>query len=310
MTKKRLILYWVLAAVIALSYFCFCAEVFGQWQSGVKPILGRQVKWAHPLSKGLVVLWPFNEGTGNKVFDLSGNGNHSNTFVGTAPTWTGGKYGSAVLFPGTDEYAEIPDSPSLRSTEITVSIVVNVSAFNAYCGIITKEEYSDKNSWRLYFGAAGNNVRFLIDKLGNLATFGYSEAPINLNEWVHIVGTYDGTIIRLYINGVLKDSDVFTDGMAQWDAPIRIATLGGVGHTEFLACIVSHATIWNRALSASEVNQLYREPFCMFEGDISVAQMYDYGEAPAPSGQFITIQMTAIPLFILFTAICFVKGRK
>ena len=69
----------------------------------LKPTRGICLNRSHPLSRGLVGLWLFNEGSGNKVFDLSGNGN-TGTLQGTTPSWTSGKYGSAVLLPGTDEY--------------------------------------------------------------------------------------------------------------------------------------------------------------------------------------------------------------
>ena len=50
-----------------------------------KPFRGIQINWAHPLARGLVGVWLMNEGTGNKIYDLSGN-QHIGTFENT-PTW-------------------------------------------------------------------------------------------------------------------------------------------------------------------------------------------------------------------------------
>ena len=48
-----------------------------------KPPLGIQIDWSNPITKGLVGCWLFNEGSGDKVYDLSGNGN-TGTLTGMA----------------------------------------------------------------------------------------------------------------------------------------------------------------------------------------------------------------------------------
>ena len=55
-----------------------------------KPILGRGINWGDPLARGLVGYWLMNEGVGNKVYDLSGNG-RTGTISGAL--WTAGKFG-------------------------------------------------------------------------------------------------------------------------------------------------------------------------------------------------------------------------
>lgn len=75
-------------------------------------------------------------------------------------------------------------------------------------------------------------------------------------KWTHVVSTYDGAVGKLYINGVLNNSvsDAFglpssTDGWYlghRWD---NTTTLNG---------FIDDARIYKRALSASEVKQLYQ----------------------------------------------------
>jgi len=72
----------------------------------LKPPLGSLPNFGHPLTRGLVGLWLMNEGGGNIVQDLSGNG-----YIGTLNdvTWQAGLSGTTTLFPGVSgDYINIP----------------------------------------------------------------------------------------------------------------------------------------------------------------------------------------------------------
>ncbi len=84
------------------------------------------------------------------------------------------------------------------------------------------------------------------------------------NVWQHLVGTYDGTAINAYLNGVLVDSSPLTgairyegtEGLFVGNGPIYVGqeakgTLGLYRH-------------WGRALNADEVKYLFDEPYAMF----------------------------------------------
>ena len=62
----------------------------------------------------LVGYWPFNEKTGKKAEDASGNGNDGKLIDG--PKWVEGKFGSALEFGGDGSYVEVADDPSLDLT--------------------------------------------------------------------------------------------------------------------------------------------------------------------------------------------------
>ena len=302
MTKKHLILYWVLAGVIALSYFCFCAEVFGQWQSGAQPMLGRQIDWAHPLSKGFVGLWLFNEGSGNRVNDLSGNRTIFDDWT-NSPVWVPGglDFENAVTTQWITSNS--PAISAIGTGNYTLILGLKVEAYNVNnCGTFTFGVFDP--SWVM--DSSGHP--YIYDGGNKTASSGV--VPIGVDTVVAYVreGTGAGQL-KYYIDGVSAGTSTHSDSI---NAPSTV-TIGSDRDSSSIYDydgVVRFVYLYNRALTSSEVSQLYREPFCMFEGDLTVAQMYDYGEAPAPSGQFITIQMSVIPLFILFTAICFVKGRK
>jgi hypothetical protein len=74
-------------------------------------------------TKNLVAMWLFDEGTGKRVKDSSGNRHHGK-FAAGKPTWVDGKFGTALEFRGGDE----PDW-----VEIDIPVAVNTVDFTFGC---------------------------------------------------------------------------------------------------------------------------------------------------------------------------------
>ena len=102
----------------------------------------------------------------------------------------------------------------------------------------------------------------------------------------------------VYVNGVLVRTDAQTGTINAGDDSLAIGALSDNegGRTAYWEGMIDHVLIYNRALTAGEIQKLYREPFCMYEED-SVAMMYDYSGAPAPTGQVIMI--STVPIVLL-----------
>ncbi len=70
----------------------------------------------------------------------------------------------------------------------------------------------------------------------------------------HLTGTYDGTAVRIYVDGVLKQSKPSTTAIKATNGELFIGSAGGgfnwVG-------TIDEVRIWNRALTANEVKQVY-----------------------------------------------------
>ncbi len=270
------------------------SSAFGQW-SGVKPMLGRQVNWAHPASKGLVGFWLFNEGSGNTVFDLSGKGN-TGTFTGTAPSWSAGKFGSSVLLPGTDEYIDAGDFSGLMPND-TFSVSIWVKQIGqAPNSTMIGQVTPSSDGWMLY--QHGNSpieffvYNYTVDKASG-------SAPLTLKKWTHLVGVSTSTYTYLYKNGVLDGSAA--KGAGSYAVPGGTLKMGKYGgNANYLNGQIDLPMVWNRALSASEIALLYREPFCMFEQD-NIALMAV--EAPAPGGGQV-IMITSLPILFIGLYLC------
>ncbi len=278
-----------------LIILLLCSSAFGQFQQ--KPMLGEQVNWIHPLSKGLVGLWLLNEGSGNKVFDLSGNGN-----IGTLQADTHfvpGKFGSALDFDGTGDYVDvgsISSIPGAFSISLWAKRGTVVPANNVIVG---------------WGGGGSNYAGLMVYENGNVihsvdsgGTRGiWSGIWTDKSDFHHLVFVTDGigenSAIRLYFDGVNKGDK--SEEVSSFTA-FRIAELIQLAARAFDG-IIDHATIYNRALSASEIALLYREPFCMFEKD-DIAMMEASIPPPAVGGQVILISM--FPIFFVLVPAFFV----
>ena len=218
------------------------------------------------LQQGLVGHWTFDSSTisGNTVADVSGNGNNGTMMNG--PTVIPGVEGQALSFNGTDQYVSVPNSSSLNPNVISVSFWVKsaVAAQNFYAAMVNKRllgNTSPFNVWSFDTNPSGNTYDFCItNNAGSGPTYGQwclSNGVLS-TSWTHIVGTYDGTTQKLYENGVLVASQPVNITLASSTLPVAIGwdnSTGGVN--QHFNGAIDDVRIYNRALSATEVNQLY-----------------------------------------------------
>ncbi|MDD4872457.1 MAG: PKD domain-containing protein [Kiritimatiellae bacterium] len=77
-----------------------------------------------------------------------------------------------------------------------------------------------------------------------------------LGAWKHLSGVFDGSVLSIYVDGVLKDSSSFPGGLKQTTSPLNI----GCDYNNpgsFFNGGIDEVRIYNRALSSNEINQLY-----------------------------------------------------
>ncbi|SVE26743.1 uncharacterized protein METZ01_LOCUS479597, partial [marine metagenome] len=207
---------------------------------------------------GLVAYYPFN-GNAN---DESGNG-HDGTVHGA--TLTTDRYGSsskAYAFNGINQSIRASHHNDLNPAHFTLSAWINPATTpTGTLGrrIVSKE--GALNSGRYGFGLNQNGQK----KLG--VTANHNGGPggganggttlFTAGQWYHVVGTYDGTTMRLYVNGISEDSANHTISLSS-NEPLGIGNLPGntgTSEDEFDGKI-DDVRIYNRALSAEEVAQL------------------------------------------------------
>ncbi len=224
----------------------------------IKPVLGSQLNLGRHLSKGLVGLWLLNEGSGNKVFDLSGNRNDG-TFTGMVD-WVSGKFGSAtkILVGGNITLSLSAYDMGIRRHATFVSF------FRIHNITSARSLFSDWNSslgMNMFTNNDGTCVCYVYPNNHRVTkTFAF----VNNIDYM-MVAVMDGANLYLSVNAGPQESVVLGEDIGNSVSPLNIGergdASGSANHT------VHAAYIFNRALSASEIALLYREPFGMFERD-------------------------------------------
>jgi len=199
---------------------------------------------------GLVGAWGFEEAGGTTATDTSlahNDGTLSNVTRGT------GKYGAGLTFNGTSSWVTVPASSSLDlGGAMTLEAWVNPTGLTAndFNTVMLRERTSNAMSYSLYANNDNNRPSGHVSTGGTeVNTAGTAQIP--LNAWTHLATTYDGSTLRLYVNGTLVSSKAVTGTIDASSLPLRIGG-NNVWH-EYFKGTLDELRVYKRALSASEI---------------------------------------------------------
>ncbi|HJV66231.1 MAG TPA: Ig-like domain-containing protein [Geomonas sp.] len=204
-------------------------------------------------STGLVAAYSFNEGTGTTVADKSGNGNNG-TLSNT--TWTTGKYGNALSFNGTSSKVTINDSASLHlSSGMTLEAwVLPTRISTAWQDVIYKGAdiyYLEATS--PYSSAPGGSV-----KINGTSYGAFAPSALTANTWAHLAVTYDGSTVRLYVNGALVSSRSMSGTIGSSTYPLQIG--GDSLYGEWFSGKIDEVRVFNVPRSQSQIQSDMQTP--------------------------------------------------
>jgi hypothetical protein len=198
---------------------------------------------------GLVAAYGFNEGTGSTVGDASGGGNNGTQ---TGASWsTTGKYGNALSFNGTASWVTVADTAALHlTTGMTVEAWVRPASTSGWRSVLTKER-SNGLSYALYGYANSGKPPGVYGNTGGSDSGASAGSALPLNAWSHLAGTYDGSTLRLYVNGTQVATQALSGSLVSSTAPLRIG--GNSVWGEYFSGLIDEVRVYNRALSPTEI---------------------------------------------------------
>ncbi len=224
--------------------------------------LWEQIAWmpeaAQTINDGLVGHWTFNEGHGSTAYDYSTNTNHGTLHN---PNWPQGP-GYALDFNGTSNYVNAGNDVSLDITEeVTIVAWVTLNA-NAV----------GDDSWRAIV-SKGKDEAYQLRKAGSVSPDSFrlniittegsdsidSNYKVEANKWIHVVATYSSVTgeMKLYVNGDIDKTETHSNGgLIEINSKnLRIGNRGD--DSQYWDGKMDNVRIYNRALSAQEVEDLY-----------------------------------------------------
>jgi uncharacterized protein (TIGR02145 family) len=211
-------------------------------------------------SNGLVGWWPFN-GNAN---DASGNGNNGTVNGATLTTDRVGNANRAYSFNGINNFILVSDNASLRPDNITLSAWIKTTSNQG--SIIGKTNFSTAQSeqYQLTLDYPNYGTAFAIKQNSSCNPGnGWQYSKVNVNtyddNWHFIVGTFNGTALRLYIDGVLVNTNN-TLPLTKIDNCIGGNLQIGRWWDNFPYYFngkIDDIAIYNRALTPQEVSAIY-----------------------------------------------------
>ena len=205
----------------------------------------------------------------NLPIDRSGFGN--NGFWTNSANYAPGKVGTAFNFAGGNSYVSIPYSSSLSVTSrVSVEFWMRAdpaNALNTYQGLMTSDFYGVEIS-------NGFDARMGVNMLlsGNGANFVHTSdsngggALVSPGVWHHVAATYDGTALQLYIDGLPSGNPtpyagpifpMLTNSFFSIGSENGRANCPSCFGTRFFSGQIDEASVYRRALSASEISAIY-----------------------------------------------------
>jgi hypothetical protein len=200
--------------------------------------------------------WRLGEASGTTAADASGN-NRSGSYLNTPTLGVAGALSgdsnTAVGFNGTNEYVNVPYTAALNPASFTVEAWAFVTGGQGtFRSLVTSRDYAagnargyilyagNDNNWQLWTGNGGWNV--------------LDGPAVTLNQWTHLVGTYDGATMRLYVNGILAAS-TSAGYLQNAQRPLRVASGNTDGAADyFLPGSVDEVAVYGSALSDARVS--------------------------------------------------------
>jgi hypothetical protein len=249
-----------------------------------KPLLGEDVYLSPGIADGLVGSWSMNEGTGNKIFDLSGNGN-TGTFQNDT-LFISGKYGPAIDADGVGDYVSFDKALSFSNPN-TLSIVVWVNVKTSTGRETILGHDNEASVVQLEVNSSDQSIDILIPGVFVAQTGNGVFTVGQLHQFVYTrSGTGAGTH-AIYVDGISQT--LGTDAADNFSQPANSPELfrRAAGSQEAAASI-SQLYVYNRALTASEIALLYREPFIMFERETIELWAGALGAPPAGNAGIMT----------------------
>jgi hypothetical protein len=203
---------------------------------------------------GLVAAYGFEEASGTTATDTSGKGNNG-TLQGAART-ANGRFGRALSFDGVNDWVTVADAASLDSTRVTVEAWVYPTTLSGWRTTVLKERAGGL-VYGLYAHDNAPNPAMTIAMSG-VDQSASGSASLPLNTWTHLAATYDGTTIRLFVNGVQAGTRAVSGSLAASTGPLRIG--GNAVWGEYFSGRIDEVRIYNRALSAAEIQADMNRP--------------------------------------------------
>ncbi len=240
--------------ITALTHGSSTTYYFNATSTELFAVAGKEGIMEGNIQTGLVGHWKLDEAADTAAYDSSGWGNNGILMNGTSHTTSTCKAGYCLSFNGSDNYVDIAEATSSIDVTDALTFVawIHPTSVSSYAPIFAKIPPTYGSGYE--FSNSSGNLRTTLRTAGGNCDF--VQGTLTADTWQFVVSTYDGEVIRHYINGMLfSTSPTCTLGAAANNNDLYIG--GRSSDTSRFAGLIDDIRIYDRALSADEIFQLY-----------------------------------------------------
>jgi len=237
------------------------------------------IDWRHPLNRGLRGWWLAAPGRASGVCWMDLTANRVGTLTNMTPhsDWvSANRPGASKLcldFDGTNDFVQFADSSIFDpGGQATWSLWFWTNTAQISRPIWMQDVASGKTfstyKWIAGYVSGSSTTVSSYVRVGGTA-YAASATTTLLGRWTHVVTTFDRTVgsarLKTYVNGTLAASADAADGDIDSGGDCELGRWEGNASTAFTGR-VADLQLWHRALTATEVAQLYRESLAGYPG--------------------------------------------
>lgn len=202
-------------------------------------------------------------GTGTIWKNISGSSSYNATLTGSGgsyATYTTSSNGLLTFNPSSSQYATTPDLGTLNNFTVTTWCKFYTPPNAGVNAIVTNKINGGTNinyaigtikpSSNLIYGGYYNNA-WITSSVG---------ITVNTGSWYNFTVTYDGSVLKFYVNGQLTSSNSSSTAASSSGLGINIAKRWDTSAiTDFISASVPVVAIYNKALTDTNIADIYSQ---------------------------------------------------
>lgn len=216
-----------------------------------------------PNPSGLIGWWP-GDGNANNLL-----GTNNGTLQGGTTASAAGLVGNAFTFDGTNNFVQIPNSPILQPTNLTIEAWIKFTGLDSagtgpaagVQNIIFKQNTQSSTFEGFDLGktrvSGSDYFRFIVSSgSGQTATIRSSTA-ISTGVWYHVAAVRGPNFTQLYVNGVLERQTNVAFAQNYGTQPLYFGTTGQSYWDRRFKGNLDEVSLYNRALGSNEITAIF-----------------------------------------------------
>ncbi|MEK7782159.1 MAG: immunoglobulin domain-containing protein, partial [Verrucomicrobiota bacterium] len=216
-----------------------------------------------PNPSGLIGWWP-GDGNANNLL-----GTNNGTLQGGATASAAGLVGNNFTFDGTNNYVQIPNSPILQPTNLTIEAWIKFSGLDSagtgpaagVQNIIFKQNTQSSSFEGFDLGktrvSGSDYFRFIVSSGSGQSATIRSSTTISTGVWYHVAAVRGPNFTQLYINGILERQTNVAFAQNYGTQPLYFGTTGQSYWDRRFKGNLDEVSLYNRALGSNEITAIF-----------------------------------------------------